>query len=429
MVNIRAFIRIGLILPLFFLIPACIEEWDPNSPWCRDKEKPGVIIDSPPVAEIYYNTRCIAFTWHSALEEEPLAVRYLCIPALNPLDPQDQDFDILADLNAFPEHYESLWSDWIKKTSSDPPWKEIRVGDPDPLVYGTRYLFAVQAKDRCAQLTPVFTRDENARIFLILERHPALMVHEDHLGIFSFCDDDVTHPVQFELPPGIPLKFSWQADASSYGGQIVSYRYGWDVMDIANPYEWDCAPHITCTETAEKRLYSGIHTLIIEAVDNYGSITYGVFELTISDIFTMERDLLWVDDFYSNDTPKPLREMPTESEHDAFWTAICEKAAGFVSDRDIYDSAQNGGLPPTAAEIGRYKNIIWTFCSSSASAWRRVVIFTHESWIIPPPSVNYLPLFLESGGHLLTCGKVDKPGGGLTDAFPEQPLLPASFLY
>ncbi|MCK4235509.1 MAG: hypothetical protein KAX38_00220 [Candidatus Krumholzibacteria bacterium] len=39
------------------------------------------------------------------------------------------------------------------------------------------------------------------------------------------------NPQKKDLPPGIPLNFMWRADASSYGSEIATYRYGWDVCD------------------------------------------------------------------------------------------------------------------------------------------------------------------------------------------------------
>ena len=37
------------------------------------------------------------------------------------------------------------------------------------------------------------------------------------------------------IASGQPLNFSWNATAESYAGEIVSYRYGWDVADVTDP--------------------------------------------------------------------------------------------------------------------------------------------------------------------------------------------------
>jgi hypothetical protein len=82
-------------------------------------------------------------------------------------------------------------------------------------------------------------------------------------------------------------------------------------------------------------------------------------------------------------------------------------------------------------QIGQYANIVWTYSSSIMTAWKKVIPFVPESMIGTGTqlTVNYLALFLAKGGHLLSSGRADRPGGGLVDAFPQPPLLPASFKY
>jgi hypothetical protein len=137
-----------------------------------------------------------------------------------------------------------------------------------------------------------------------------------------------------------------------------------------------------------------------------------------------------VDDFFSTDPQSPLWETPSESNHDAFWLDICSRATGFVPDRDVYQCTSGLAVtPPSIRQIGRYKNIIWTY-SSTYNAWRGVIEFTPESIIGTASNVpiNYLPLFLARGGHLWTLGRSEK-AGGLAAAFNERymPLMPASF--
>lgn len=144
----------------------------------------------------------------------------------------------------------------------------------------------------------------------------------------------------------------------------------------------------------------------------------------------MERNLLWVDDFPSIDPQPPLYETPGESNHDAFWLDICSRAEGFDPGQDVYDCYYGHAIqPPSIQEIGRYKNIIWTY-SSSNDAWRKVVEFTPESLVgqAPIPTLNYLPLFLARGGHLWSLGRSERAGGLAAIFRPSiMPLMPALF--
>jgi hypothetical protein len=215
------------------------------------------------------------------------------------------------------------------------------------------------------------------------------------------------------FPTGLEMNFSWKADASEYGGKIVGYRYGWDVSDINRKNDWAVRFSLEHTSAPPIAFQSGVHTLYVEALDNMGAITLGKIEISLIS-FTMERNLLWVDDFPSIDFPQYDYAFPTEKEHDAFWLGHCAKAAGFDASRDVWDVNNSfGGLPPQLSLITKYKNIIWTYSwDPSHGAWDDVIRFTPESMIGSSiPQINYLSFFLAKGGHLLTEGMSDRTAG------------------
>jgi hypothetical protein len=98
-----------------------------------------------------------------------------------------------------------------------------------------------------------------------------------------------------------------------------------------------------------------------------------------------------------------------------FWLGLCSRAIGFDTERDVYDAkGQYNAAPPKISLISRYKNIIWTYSSSTRDgAWDDVVNFTPESLIgtNTQVTVNYLSLFLAKGGHVLTEGNSEQSGG------------------
>jgi hypothetical protein len=169
----------------------------------------------------------------------------------------------------------------------------------------------------------------------------------------------------------------------------------------------------------------GVHTFWIEAVDHAGNSTIGRIEFSFVP-FTMERNLLWVDDFYSIDQPIPDRSHPPENEHDSFWMDICSRAAGWT-ESDLYDCAEHNLESPDLELIGSYKNIIWTFSSHTNCCWQ-IVRFTPEDRVGTQhrPTLNYLPAFLEKGGHLWTLGRSERAGGLAAVLHPDDQLFPVS---
>jgi len=158
-----------------------------------------------------------------------------------------------------------------------------------------------------------------------------------------------------------------------------------------------------------------VHTLFVRVQDNSGSETLGQIEINIVP-FTMDRNLLWVDDFPSTNFVQLDYAMPTEKEHDDLWRALCGRASGFDPTRDEFDVASGGSnsAPPKIGLVGRYKNIIWTYSSDLVSTcFDDIVRFTPESQIETGSQlvVNYLSIFLAKGGHLLTEGRSDRTGG------------------
>ena len=179
------------------------------------------------------------------------------------------------------------------------------------------------------------------------------------------------------------MNWTWTGDASSYGGTVQSFRYGWDVEDLNDPTDWDVTASPYITSTGPKTFYSGIHTLYLEASDNLGTKTLGTIEVTVIPI-VMTRDLLWVDDFPSLNFAQMIYAFPTENEHDEFWEDICLKVKGFDPVRDIYDVQDNDYYVPPMRLIFKYRNVIWSFSKAidpeTGSLWNRIVYYTPSGY-------------------------------------------------
>jgi hypothetical protein len=359
--------------------------------------------------------------------QDPDSIRYMFHRVDSPGYGYKPDYDIVGDLNENPWRYEKNWSPWISYHAPGDSGRSTWLGDDELLELRRSHIFAVQAKDEAGAVSSIFTRGVNVRQFLVsVTAAPLLTITAPYLGGFRFMGTNF-RPEKRDLPPGVQINFRWRGDASSYGGDVVCYQYGWDVADLNNPGDWgsDCSPYnLGCTAI----WYSGVHTLYVRCVDNSGSETLGLIEINVVP-FSMDRNLLWVDDFPSSNFPQQDYSMPREDEHDTFWLALCGRATGFDPTRDVYDAAYGGYnfAPPKIGTVGRYKNIVWTYSADLISTcFDDIVRFTPESQIGTGSQlvVNYLSIFLAKGGHLLTEGRSDRTGGIAAVLQPSSMVFP-----
>jgi len=382
---------------------------------------PYVIIDRPILSGVGVQTlsRVITFGWEGrdpidspSNTQDPEAVRYMWGLLIDTNGVYNPNFDMVLDMNENSWRYEEKWSPWIDYRAPGDSGRVTILGDDEILEMNKSHVFAVQAQDEAGAVTAIFDRGTNFRQFIVSKKAgPLLTVIEPFLGGFQFLGTNLKAEKR-DLPPGVPLNFSWRGDASSYGGEIAGYRYGWDVADVNDPNDWEVSYSPFHRTAPERTLYSGVHTFFMEAIDNAGTKTLGQVEVNIVP-FTMERNLMWVDDWPSWDFPQVHWAMPTETQHDQFWLGICSRAVGFDPERDVYDSNLHGLKPPEIDYVGKYKNIIWTYSNPVNLAWHKVVQFLPESRMGQGSqlTVNYLSIFLAKGGHLWTLGRADRTSG------------------
>jgi hypothetical protein len=319
---------------------------------------------------------------------------------------------IVDALNRTPGAFEDMWTDWIWYYAEGDSGKQTTLGDDEFLETNRAYILAVQAKDEAGAVSSIFEKKTNVRHFMAMKpTGPVLRINEPFLGTFSFLGVDF-RPEHVDVPPGFEMNWSWSGDASSYGGTVQSYRYGWDIADLDDQSEWSVFPSPYITASNPKTFYSGVHTLFVESADNLGTKTLGTIEVSVIPI-VMTRDLLWVDDFPSLDFAQMIYAFPTESEHDRFWKDICMKVRDFDPARDVYDVQDNDYYFPPMDLIFKYKNIIWSFSKAidpeAGSVWNRIVKYT-PSGTAGMLNLNFLTYYLAFGGHLWTVGEGHRSG-------------------
>jgi hypothetical protein len=263
------------------------------------------------------------------------------------------------------------WGDWVPYPGTDDAGKSWTT----PTMELGYYVFAIRAKDEAGAITPVFDEEKNVRRVYVSRRTtgPILTVHNRFVGSVRtyVCNTPLTI---IDLPAGIPLEFSWCAEALYYGGMVAGYRYGWDVADLNDPTQWEIdftpfPPHgegePACAQTAQPRQFHyGTHVFTIEVVDNHGMCSRAEVKIN-SVLFTMENDLLLVDDYAESDwsgweNPQDLGVEPNDAEHDEFWIQALADVYGFNPDQDIVEVDGRAGSAVPLTKLAQYKSIIWS---------------------------------------------------------------------
>ena len=322
---------------------------------------------------------------------------------------------LMEDLNKRPEMFDERWSPWVAFEAPADSGKSTILGDDEILEFNRAYVFVVQAMDEAGAISAIFDERTNVRRFMIKEpTGPLLEVREMYLGTYNFVGTEM-NPLALYTPAGFALNFKWYGNASDYGAFVATYRFGWDIKDLSDPNQWEVRPAPHHREAPQRRFLSGVHSLFIEAVDNIGVPTLAQIDITVVPL-SMDRDLLWVDDFPSDDFIQVSYAVPTESQHDNFWIEICSRARRFDPDIDIYDTMENNYQTPDLRRLWRYKNVIWTYGTArwDFNTWIQTVNFTPEQALDQLGgryTYNILQFYMLLGGHLWSCGRSDKSGG------------------
>jgi len=290
-----------------------------------------------------------------------------------------------------------------------------------PTEFGN-YLFAIRAMDEAGAITPVLD-DSNVRRVRVSRRTtgPLLRVTNLYMGRVetTSCSTPLTI---LDLPSGIPIEFDLTATAESYGGTVVGYRYGWDISDLNDPEQWevDLTPFVGAVATVPARsFFFGTHILTIEVLDNSGFCSRVEVKLNVVQ-FTMERNLLVVDDFRTDETNQAgwnnalgLGSVPSDAEHDQFWADVLADVDGFDPLRDVASPAQGQELPLVL--VAGYRNIVWSvFGDPSQNVPSLLYIYIqyrsknptgNESASGTKVTPNLLALFMAAGGHVLVTGR------------------------
>lgn len=367
--------------------------------------------------------------------QEPESVRTIVVNT----GPYDFDPDRTLDyIRSHPDAPE--WNPWVwyhAPADSGRFWRP-----PVPLPLG-RFIFAVQAMDDAGAVSPVFDPLVNVRHLRIDTRitGPILRVNNPYLVYPIVTSAKTTPQTVLNVPAGLPLQFEFSGDASSYGGAVSGYRYGWDISELEDDSEWDIdyTPFIGKTAMVPQRtFFFGVHTLHIDVKDNSGFVSRAPITINVLP-FTMDKNVLVIDDWDEGASQGFARNAgagPSDKEHDEFWGEVLSDLDNFSYVRDTYPP--EGPLRSVPLHILlQYRAIIWNvrvnpiYLDFYPNYLQKVLRASSRAQNGAVP--NILRMYMTVGGKVLLCGEhpmsavIDKvlfpPGSFGTPPGPTYPIM------
>lgn len=303
-----------------------------------------------------------------AVGDQPLRYRFLIKPAIDA-----SGFPIRTPFE-FDLHYAEVlsmddpaWSAW-QDVPPEPENIEIEIVSFEPDAY---FFVSVQVLDADGATAVPFEYQESTFHFKTIADfyRPEVVLAEVFLGTAQGST------MESEIAAGQPLNFSWTASADAYGGEIVSYRHGWDLLDIDDPNDpgWEVPPGTAAQNlfAPERSFQDGIHVFTLRVEDDSGQLRVITWTLRVVPYVSPEFQL-------------PLLVLDQTLDHNSHaWL----DAVGVARDNEDY---RNDWWQFLAGGSGGVTNINW------ARDWRSDVDFVEYSDLVAYKVVLCYARFNES---------------------------------
>ncbi len=327
------------------------------------------------------------------------------------------DTQFTGRLLSFPDSVWSVWRGWdqVDSLNENLSGKRALITGLTPTSAGGGagfYLFFVQAKDEAGAISSHYEDGKNLRkIRVVSSLAPKVTVTEPVLGV-RVSSNNQTY--DFTVAENQVLRLTWSATAAAYGSEITGYRYGWDILDTENDEEW--STWSLATTSTQASFVSGSHSFFLEARDYSGTTTRVVYRLVVVP-FTMERELLFIDDYNNTASSSVANTYPgspnqynwgtyylTNDMQRDFWDAILEEYNGYDPVVDFFRVTAINPIPPFET-VALYKRLIWEVKEGGAgeAGLSRVSRFV-DVYAVNSVPFDYLSAFMDRGGQLLLCG-------------------------
>jgi len=267
---------------------------------------------------------------------------------------------------------DSAWSSWRPYPRED---ENRRVTLPNQPQFDSQgniiyYLFAVQVQDTAGAVSigrGYGRQVANVRISSNLA--PVFTLVETYLG--RFVGGGPNQQRNFDIAAGQPLNFSWSGDASDYAGQIVSYRYGWNVTDVNDPNDpnWELPEGNTPQHrrAPQTSFQSGVHTLTVQVTDNSSQVSRWSIILNVVPVPDPENQLpmLWVDDVFDQNSnawssaPPNVIPLDNDQYRDTFWLAALSGPGGVAGWNPDLHTIDTEDSQITYRDAVEFRNLVW----------------------------------------------------------------------
>ena len=306
------------------------------------------------------------FSWEvtdtDAVAGDRFEVRWLLREVGGPEDSCWSDLDFAAQDPSPIAANDPAWSDWVPYVEAGGAGGRHGVASLGVPV-GTKYLFAVQARDAAGAVTPTFEWVENVVHFATATpRPPLLTLQGRELGVIESAGTDDEPALRRALPDGFPLDF--EVVAASWPEFDAPFDYRWGV-DVANPDDpadtgWRSAWTSDSIVVDGLRLDGGSRSVVVQARDRYGVISRLRMEFDVLDIPSRpdQRPLLVVDAI-DDAVLRPLTDAARDAIVRDWFAAIPD----FDSDRDVIDAVYEPERLRLESFVG-YRSIVWLVIGS-----------------------------------------------------------------
>lgn len=308
----------------------------------------------------------------------PVAVRYLWLEALLPDESQylRSRNDYNRNLDYFVDFADSAWTEW-QPYGQDEESRRISIPDVarlDPQGRQKTYILALQSRDVAGAVSIQRGYGQQvANVEIVTTLSPPMIVSERFLGSQLFSGTNGLWTKESDVAGGQQMSFTWTASAASYGGRVVSYRYGWDLADPDDPNDpnWALQPGTTFAHRNPPPVFfeQGSHVLTIEARDDSDQVTRATIAIDVVEIPdpANQRDLLLVDDLFDDNSGGwNVNGVPLDDEpfRDAFWIGPAGVltgpggVAGWDADAFTIDT-RSDPFKLDMREIFNYRATVW----------------------------------------------------------------------
>ena len=261
------------------------------------------------------------------------------------------------------------------------------------------YIFGIRAVDDQGAIEPVLQLWRNVIRFQALSKggKPTLCIEETDFA--PICFRGFGGPQEVQVPAKRALNFTWQGIPDSVVGPILGYSWGLDLPDVSveGPGSgWSGWGPSLYPVPAIKFNQPGIHVLYVRVKDISESVTMATLILNVIE-FTFDREVLLVDDYLDNLTPR-------DSEHDAFYHEMIANSGlppEQFSEFATFGPNDRGSLVPIMPDLrqlGPYKLVIW---DNAAWGFNFTSGLFHATVQFP-----LLSSYLRAGGKLWITGSL-----------------------